>query len=148
MSKPHIRKCTPGDIDEVCRMQTEWAEENITYGFVPSSREVLINRLGPYFFVADVEGRIVGFVYGTVHVSEGLAVIPAGQQHLEIDDIYVEPEFRGRRIGGMLLDRLVQAAEQNGVRRFLVYSATKDMDEILRFYRGHGFKPWYVQMFK
>ena len=24
---------------------------------------------------------------------------------------------------------------------------TKDLDEVLRFYRHHGFKSWYVEMF-
>jgi hypothetical protein len=32
--------------------------------------------------------------------------------------------------------------------RFVVATVTKDMDKILNFYRRHGFKPWYVQMFK
>lgn len=31
--------------------------------------------------------------------------------------------------------------------RFRVYSATKDVDRILAFYRRHGFKSWYTEMF-
>ena len=34
------------------------------------------------------------------------------------------------------------------VKRFLVYSASKDVDGILRFYRKHGVQSWLVQMVK
>lgn len=148
MNNVLIRRCADNDIDDVRRMQMQWAEEDITYGFVPSCREDLTNRLGSYFFVAEVDGCLVGFIYGSLRVSEGLAVLPAGQQYLQIDDIYVKPEFRDKGIGGRLLESLFQTAQHNGISRFLVYSATKDLDKILKFYRSHGFESWYVQMFK
>ena len=81
-------------------------------------------------------------------MSKGLVVIPEQETYVEIDNVYVKPEFRNRDIGGKLIDRLLDVAEQNGIQRFFVSSDSKDMDKILNFYRSHGFKPWYIQLFK
>ena len=143
-----IRAAEPGDVDQVHQMQVQWAEEEITYGYGADSRENLLGKLGPYFLVAELDGSLVGHAYGSPQVSEGLAVIPAGERYLEIEDIYVIPEIRSRSIGGLLLDRLLQAAGEEGIETFSVYSSTKDADRILRFYRGHGFESWYVQLFR
>ena len=59
-----------------------------------------------------------------------------------------QPGFRHRHIGGALLEKLFAVAEHHRIQRFLVSSVSKEMDKILIFYRSHGFKPWYVQMFK
>ncbi len=146
-----IRECTRDDIDEVYQLDVQWAREDITHGFISSAREEFINWLDQarsYFLVADIDGCIVGYTNGSVHASKGLAVIPEGEQYLEIDNIYVKPEFRNKYVGGKLIDSLLQVAEHNGIKRFLVHSATKDIDRILSFYRSHGFETWYIQMFK
>jgi ribosomal protein S18 acetylase RimI-like enzyme len=146
-----IRECTYNDIDEVYQLDIEWAQEDITHGFIPGAREEFIadlERFKSYFLVAEIDGCIVGYINGSVHASKGLAVIPEGGRYLEIDNIYVKPDFRNKLIGGQLIESLFQVAEQNGIKRFLVHSATKDMDKIVNFYRSHGFKTWYIQMFK
>ena len=143
-----IRECTSADIRKVMELDKGWAAEDSTYGYVAESADGLANRLGPYFLVAEVQGSVVGFAYGSVHVSEGMAVLPAGQTYFEVDAIYVANEHRDSGIGGMLLDGLLEATQQNSIERSLVYSATKDLDRILRFYRKHGFKNWYVRMYR
>lgn len=142
-----IRECTQGDLDAVSRLQQCWEAENITHGLAAESRERLAARLGPYFLVAEADGAVEGYVFGSVQVSEGSAVIPEGERYLEVDEIYIRPESRGNGTGSMLLDRLLETARGDGISRFSVYSATKDVDGILAFYRRHGFKSWYVQMF-
>ena len=81
-------------------------------------------------------------------VSEGLAVIPAQQRYFEVEDIYVRPEFRSRGIGGLLLGDLLRVAKEDGIERLSVYTATKDVDRVLRFYRDHGFESWFVRLFR
>lgn len=142
-----IRECTEEDLDAVSRLQQRWEAEDITYGLTAESRERLAERLSPYFFVAEGDATIEGYVFGSVQVNEGSIVLPQGERYLEVDEIYVRPESRGKGIGGTLLDRLMATARRDGIHRFLVYSATKDVDGILEFYRRHGFKSWYVQMF-
>lgn len=138
-------------MDAVLRLQRAWAEEAITYGYAPATREALLPLLGPYFLVAEVARNIVGFAYGTPVPGDGneaTAVIPAGQPYLSIDEIYVAPGHRNQGIGGRLLHQITATARANGVTRFVVYSASKDLDGILRFYRAHGFRSWNVQLFQ
>jgi GNAT superfamily N-acetyltransferase len=143
-----IRPCTEADIDTVLELQRQWAEESITYGYVPGTHESLVAHLGQYFLLAEYDEQVVGYAYGTVRRSEGSAVIPANEAYLEIEEIYVDGAFRKRGIGSDLLDRLMITARSNGVARFLLYSASKDLDGILTFYRAHGFRSWYVQLFQ
>ena len=135
-----IRECTSADIEKVMELDRDWAAEDSTYGYVAESAEGFADRLGTYFLVTEVQDSIVGFAYGSVRVSEGMAVLPAGQTYFEVDAIYVTTEYRNSGIGGMLLNGLLEAARHNGIERSLIYSATKDLDRILRFYRRHGFK--------
>jgi ribosomal protein S18 acetylase RimI-like enzyme len=146
-----IRACTHKDIDAVLQLDSQWEQENIAYDFIPISREEFIihlERFPSYFLVAASDGCLVGYVNGSVHQGKGVAVIPEQEPYLEIDNVYVQPRFRNRHIGGMLLDRLLAVAEQHGIQRFVVCSVSKEMDKILHFYRRHGFTPWYVQLFK
>lgn len=105
-------------------------------------------RLGPYFLVAEVDGQVVGFVSGSTHESDGAAVVPEGVVYLEVADLYVAAPSRRGGIGGRLLDELLAVARREGVRKVLVYSATKDVRRVLTFYERQGFRPWYVQMFR
>ena len=70
-----------------------------------------------------------------------------GERYIQIEELYVQPGFRNRGLGSQLLRSLLRAARARGAERFKVYSAAKDMDRILAFYRRHGFKSWYVEMF-
>jgi ribosomal protein S18 acetylase RimI-like enzyme len=148
MNDVMIRECTNADIEKVMELDRQWAAEDSTYGYVSESTEGFADRLGTYFLVAEVQDSVVGFAYGSVHVSEGMAVLSAGQTYFEVDAIYVANEHRNSGIGSMLLNELLEAARHNGIERSLIYSATKDLDKILRFYRIHGFKNWYIRMYR
>ncbi len=148
MNAPTIRLATEDDVEHVLRMQQDLEREGIGYGFVASSRDDIAARLGPYFFVAEADGSLAGYTYGSVLVSEGLAVTPAGQRYLDIQELYVVPERRRQGLGGRLLQSLLKRAAADGIERVHVFSSTKDQDAILRFYRRHGFSPWGVQLFR
>ena len=145
-----IRQATGNDIEAVHQMEIQWAREDIVYGFVPTDANQLIKRLGPYFLVAEDGKDAFGFAYGSLRTSEHhdhLAVIPAGQRYFELDAMYVEPESRDRGVGGALLESLIAAARSDNIARFNVFTAAKDQERIIRFYRRHGFTPWGAQLF-
>lgn len=151
MTSVLIRACTHHDIDDILQLDRLWHQENIAYDFTFISREVFINELErdpPYFLVAEIDGCIVGYMNASVHASTGLPVISEGETYLEIDNVYVQPAFRNRDVGGKLIDEMCNLAKQRGIQRFLVSSDSKDMDRVLNFYRRHGFTPSYVQLFK
>ena len=148
MERALIREALESDVRHICRLQRRWAEEGNVYGLAPESRERVEAALGPYLLVAEVRGEVVGFVSGSAHVSDGTAVIPAGESYLEVENLYTSPEFRGRGVGGGLIEEILDRARQRGVAYGLLYSAAKDIRGVLRFYEGHQFRSWYVQMFR
>ena len=146
-----IRECTLQDIEDILQLDRQWDQENIAFEFIDVSREEFIadlERFQPYFLVATSDEEIVGYINGSVRLSQGVAVIPEQEQYLEIENIYVKPAFRNRQIGSKLMDRLLEVAAQNGIEKFVVATVSKDMDKVLNFYRRYGFKLWYVQLVK
>lgn len=75
------------------------------------------------FWVAEADGAVVGC--GALHVMwEDLA---------EVRTLAVDPQWRGRGIGHILLERLLETARALGVRR--VFCLTFEVD----FFAAHGF---------
>ena len=150
MENIQIRECTYDDIDVIFLLEAEWEQEDVSYEFIPISREDFIaqfEQFKMYYLVAESDGDILGYVNGSVRQEGKQAIIPEGIPYLEVENIYVNSEFRNKDVGGMLLRRLMEIARQNEIQRFFVSTVTKDMEKILNFYRNHGFKPWYVEMF-
>jgi GNAT superfamily N-acetyltransferase len=73
--------------------------------------------------------------------------MPDGQTYLEIDDLYVCPEFRAQGIGRRLLDKILREARARSIRKAFIYSSTKDLFRAMRFYESAGFQPWFARMF-
>lgn len=148
MDKFIIRKCTLEDLDYVVSLQHQWVKEDITHGLIPVEKDYLESKLGEYFFVVELNSEIIGFVYGTIHTADNVAVIDNGQLYIEVEDIYISSDNRGTGLGSILLDKIICAAKENGIERSLIYSSTKDMENIMKFYKKHEYKTWYIQMFK
>ncbi|WP_010296870.1 GNAT family N-acetyltransferase [Clostridium senegalense] len=148
MGKGIVRQGRYEDLDSVVALQQLWAKENITYGFVPIERDELEEKLGKYFWVYEFKNEILGFAYGTIHKGKNIAVIDDDEPYIEIEDIYIAAKNRGKGIGNALLDKLIEVAKENGVERSLLYSSSKDMDNIIKFYKKQYFKTWYVTMFR
>lgn len=100
------------------------------------------------FFVGEYDGRIIGFVSGTIHSSDGLAVIPKEEKYIEIDDIYVHSEHRVKGVGQKLIDEILAEAQSQGIERSLLYSASKNWEQVVNFYKKNDFKMWFVQMYR
>ncbi|TNJ62048.1 hypothetical protein FE784_32515 [Paenibacillus hemerocallicola] len=47
-----------------------------------------------------------------------------------------------------MVDRIIAEAESNGVTHALVGSSNLEWQRIVGFYKRHGFKMWYVQMYR
>jgi GNAT superfamily N-acetyltransferase len=143
-----IRECTYKDLEYIIFLQQQWKTEDITYGFIPADKSHLEGKLGKYFYVAELNNKMIGFAYGTVHQAENMAIFNYGQPYIEIDDIYVSQNSRNIGLGSLLLEKLLDAAKEDGIERSLIYSSTKDMDSIIKFYKKHDYKTWYIQMYK
>lgn len=152
MKQVVIRLCTRQDIDAVIGLERQWEQEDIAYGdFNPMSREAyvtILERFPAYFLVVESDGQLVGYIHGTVQHTTPVEVIPAQEPYVEIENIYVLPDFRNQDIGSQLLERVFKIARQEGIQRFVVGTRSKETEQILRFYRSHGFTPWSIQFFR
>ncbi len=143
-----IRQAAKDDVPAICRLQQRWFEEGCVYGFVPDDAEQVEAALSQYFLLAEAGSEVIGFISGSAQTSGGTAVIAAGESYLEIDNLYVAPEFRRRGVGGELVDRLLAQAREAGLAHAVLYSAAREIHSVLRFYERHKFQSWYVQMFQ
>lgn len=98
--------------------------------------------------MAQAGDEIIGFAYGMAHESKEMAVFPEGCRYLEIEDIYICPEYRNTGAGSALLEKLLECAHKNSIDHSLIYSSTKDMESIMGFYKKHGYKTWNIQMYR
>jgi ribosomal protein S18 acetylase RimI-like enzyme len=141
-----IRAATRNDIDAVLRLALDWVAEEITWGQQAMAHDYLEAKIGRYFLVAEMAGKIVGYAIGEV-VTKHLAVFQ-GDLYLNIEEIYVAPAKRGHRIGSALLMELMKSAEEVDVHQFHVFSSTKDQDRITSFYEHNGFRVWGTQFYR
>jgi ribosomal protein S18 acetylase RimI-like enzyme len=92
--------------------------------------------------VADVHGDVIGYAYGAVEGYDYMALRgPAGVLH----DLVVEPDFRGRGVGRLLLEAAVAALEARGARRIVLETAEGN-EAALRLFASEGFRRTMIEM--
>lgn len=82
--------------------------------------------------VAEIEGRVIGFALFFTNFSTFLA-----KPGLYLEDLYVQPAFRGAGVGRALLVHLAGLANQRGYGRFEWSVLDWNVDAI-RFYQRMG----------
>jgi len=147
MNEAVIRPFAPEDAPGVRDLSVRITEEDVLYGQVAETAEEILAFDRRFFFVAEAGREIVGCVAGREAKAHEICIMPEGERYLEVEAIYVWSDCRGGGLGSKLLDRLMAAAREHGITRFRVYTAAKDFDRIVGFYRSHGFKTWYTELF-
>lgn len=92
--------------------------------------------------VADVNGDVIGYALAAVEGYDYMALRgPAGVLH----DIIVEPEYRGRGIGRMLLDATLAFLRTAGVPRVVLTTAEANV-AAQHLYESVGFRRTMIEM--
>jgi ribosomal protein S18 acetylase RimI-like enzyme len=135
MAEARIRPLTELDIDAITRI-----DERITGKYRPEvweQRVVYYIRRDPDApKVADLDGKVVGFMLGEVRGGEFGLEEPTGW----IEFFGVDPSARGSGIGRRLTDALLAHFRSQGARIARTVVATRDK-EIDTFIRAMGFAP-------
>lgn len=135
MAEARIRPLNELDIEAICRI-----DEGITGRYRP---EVWEDRVAYYIRrdpdssqVAELDGRVIGFMLGEVRGGEFGLEEPTGW----IEFFGVDPKARGGGVGRQLVQTLLDRFRARGahVARTMVAQADKDIDA---FIRRVGFAP-------
>jgi [ribosomal protein S18]-alanine N-acetyltransferase len=122
-----LRPASPLDLDTVLDLDGRCFDEQWAKGqeiIAPALRET------PFFVIAELENRPVGYAFATAHFNGKL---------LHLVRIAVDPSARGQGIGVRLLADLVAFAARGGTETITLNTQT-DNQRSQRLYRWFGFQ--------
>ena len=143
-----IRNATTKDITDIAVLGKRFVDEVPTWGLVARTEDQIKQLDTQLIWVAEEENKILGYAICLPRENDGSCIFKNDDKILELDEIYLVPEARGKGIGSQLLQTINDYARKAGYTKLFVYSSVKDLDPVTRFYRGSGFKTWAVQLFK
>ncbi len=84
--------------------------------------------------------------YVTCHIEEELPLF-IQRRYLYVIDLDVSPDYRGRGLSHMLMNRVETFARENGINRLELAYVTEE-SRSQKVWERHGFKPYFVHAFK
>ena len=132
-----IRPATSADVSTIARLIRALAEyERLAHEVVLSERDLHDHLFGPRPFaevlLAEDGGRAVGFALFFHNYSTFLA-----KPGIYLEDLFVEPEFRGRGHGKALFAALAKVAVERGCGR-LEWAVLDWNEPSIGFYKSLG----------
>ena len=135
-------------LTEVEKLQQEWVSENITYGFVAGTIEQISEAMTPYCLIVKDGKKMIGYLMAEIRNDNEFCIFPDGISYIEVNDLYVVKKYRSHGIGKELLNQCEKIARKNGIEYIFLLSATKDSENIRKFYTKNGFTIWTTNFFK
>ena len=137
LPKHTLRPATPQDLSAIVGLIRELADfEKLAHLVVVTPESLRPHLFGPRpaaeAMVAEVSGTVVAFALFFTNFSTFL-----GQPGLYLEDLYVQPAFRGTGIGKALLQHLGALALQRGCGRF-EWTVLDWNENAIRFYKQMG----------
>lgn len=132
-----LRAAEPRDVPAIVGLIGELAEfEHLTHLMVATPEALAPHLFGErpaaQAWVAEVEGRVVGFALCFVNFSTFLA-----KPGLYLEDLYIQPAYRSLGIGKALLTLLAAVAVERGYGRF-EWCVLDWNQNAIRFYEKMG----------
>jgi GNAT superfamily N-acetyltransferase len=110
MKRLAIRRAEPDDSDTLLGFIRELAEyEKLLHAVVADAQKIRMSLFGPHAksraILAELDGQPIGFALYFFNYSTFL-----GQQGLYIEDLYIQPHYRGTGYGKQILRWLAEEA--------------------------------------
>jgi phosphinothricin acetyltransferase len=142
MSSIAIRPATLADIGRIAQIYADAVSNGTaSYELEPPTRTAMVERFealslnGYPYIVAEAEGAILGYAYASAFRTR-----PAYRFIVE-DSIYVAPEAKGRGVGRLLLEALIEAVRALGYRQMIAVIGDGRADSAsVRLHEKIGFR--------
>ena len=136
-----IRKVKAEDLDAVVNVEAECFPE--AEAATRLSRKNRIKTFPDNFYVAEIDGRIIGFVNGCVTNSKTIydelfsdaSLHDSNGFYQAIFGLDVIPEYRNQGIAAKLMDHLIEATRKQG-RKGLILTCKENL---IHYYSKFGF---------
>jgi GNAT superfamily N-acetyltransferase len=132
-----IRAATPADVGQILAFIHGLAEYERAPDAVKTTEEALLHHgfgPNPFFFchIAEHNGEAAGFALCYYTYSTW-----TGRPGIHLEDLFVEPRFRGLGIGKALLRKVAEVAVEQDCLR-LEWAVLDWNTPAIEFYRAHG----------
>ena len=114
--------------------------------YTPAQLEELLADETKPIFVCDAEGAVVGYCFCVLKVFQNHETF-TDRTEFYIDDLCVDENRRGQRIGSLLYDHALAFAKEIGC-QFLTLNVWCGNDGAMRFYENAGLTPRNIMMEK
>lgn len=160
MTEAKIRtvKISPADLKELLELSKKtfyetFAAENTAenmqhYLDTNFSTEKLsdeINNPCSEFYFAKIDDEIIGYL--KINSGTAQTELPDDDKAMELERIYVLPEFQGKKAGQILFDKAVEIAKEKNAEYIWLGVWEKNLKAI-RFYEKNGFAAFGTHLFK
>ena len=112
--------------------------------YTPAQLEELLADETKPIFVCDDEGLVTGYCFCQIREYTDSTVL-TDRKELYIDDLCVDENRRGQRIGSLLYDHALAFAKEIGC-QFLTLNVWCGNDGAMRFYENAGLTPRNIMM--
>lgn len=129
-----IRKAKLEDMKKVMEINRKELPENYSADFFYE----MLKNYGDFFFVAEVEGNIVGYVMSRAETSFSFSSSPPFFLRGHVVSLAVSSEFRRMKIGSSLMQSVHEEFKKHGIRE--VYLEVRvDNDPAISLYKKLGY---------
>lgn len=118
-------------MEELLALSKAWADEHSCPAYYENEPDEFINHS---VYIATDDGRIVAYALGNIiELKEKTSYNEIGEKSFELDEIYVEPEYRNRGIGSALY-KFVEEDVREKVDVIGVIATSYEYEKLLNFY--------------
>lgn len=123
-----------------------WESEDSCFGY---RKNTVDDLTGEDIFLAEDEGEIIGYLLCHKYIQEkDVCTVPKESKCLEVEELYVIPEYRSRGIGRRLYNEAVSHYGDQ-IEFVTLSTATKNYRAILHFYIEElGMTFWSARLFQ
>ena len=122
-----VRKAQQADIPAILEIEWECFRED---SFSKEQFAYLISRSKGTFYVMMEADRVIAYVSLLFH---------GGTRYLRIYSIAVHPDFRGKKVGQLLIDQIAAIAQKQGLKR-ITLEVNVSNSPAIHLYEKNGFK--------